>query len=53
MEVFPVTAATVQPPNPAPRLEYPIYFARGGSFQVDLISGECVYAGDHQGRDEP
>ena len=27
MEIFPVTAATIQPPNPAPRLEYPVYFA--------------------------
>jgi hypothetical protein len=39
MEVFPVTAAAIQPPNPAPRLEYPVFFAHSGNFQVDLITG--------------
>ncbi len=38
MEVFPVTADTIQPPNPAPRLEYPVYFARAGTFDVDVIT---------------
>ncbi len=33
MEVFPVTADTIQPPNPAPRLEYPVYFATGGNLR--------------------
>jgi hypothetical protein len=42
MEVFPVTAATIQPSNPAPRLEYPVYFARSGEFQVDLITGPTL-----------
>jgi hypothetical protein len=42
MEVFPVTAATIRPPNPAPRLEYPVYFARSGEFQVDLITGPTL-----------
>ena len=28
MEVFPVTAATIVPPNPAPHLEYSVYFAQ-------------------------
>jgi hypothetical protein len=37
MEVFPVTADTIQPPNPAPRLEYPVYFARAGNYDVDMI----------------
>ena len=36
MEVFPVTADTIQPPNPAPRLEYPVYFARTGTYDVDV-----------------
>jgi hypothetical protein len=36
MEVFPVTAETIQPPNPAPRLEYPVYFAHAGTYDVDL-----------------
>jgi hypothetical protein len=42
MEVFPVTADTVQPPNPAPRLEYPVYFARAGTFDVDLITSPTL-----------
>jgi hypothetical protein len=42
MEIFPVTAATIQPPNPAPRLEYPVYFARAGTFNVDLITGPTL-----------
>ena len=42
MEIFPVTAATVQPPNPAPRLEYQVYFARKGKFEVDLITGPTL-----------
>ena len=42
MEVFPVTAATVGPPNRAPRLEYPVYFARAGEFHVDLITAPTL-----------
>jgi hypothetical protein len=42
MEVFPVTADTIQPPNPAPRLEYPIYFARAGNYDIDLITGPTL-----------
>jgi hypothetical protein len=42
MEVFPVTASTIQPSDPAPRLEYPVYFARAGTFNVDLITGPTL-----------
>ena len=42
MEVFPVTADTIQPPNPAPRLEYQVYFARAGTFDVDLITSPTL-----------
>ena len=42
MEVSPVTAATVRPPNPAPRLEYSVYFVRAGEFQVDLITAPTL-----------
>jgi hypothetical protein len=42
MEIFPVTAATVLPPNPAPRLEYPVYFARAAQYQIDLITGTTL-----------
>jgi len=42
MEVFPVTADTIQPPNPAPRLEYPVYFARAGTYAVDVITSPTL-----------
>jgi len=42
MEVFPVTADTLQPPNPAPRLEYPVYFARAGTYNVDVITSPTM-----------
>ena len=42
MEIFPVTAATIQPPDSAPRLEYPVYFARAGTFNVELITGPTL-----------
>ena len=42
MEVFPVTADTIQPPNPAPRLEYPVYFARAGTYDVDVITSPTM-----------
>jgi hypothetical protein len=42
MEIFPVTADTIQPPNPAPRLEYPVYFARPGTYDVDVITSPTM-----------
>ncbi len=42
MEIFPVTAATIQPPGPSPTLEYPVYFARAGSYAVDLITSPTL-----------
>jgi hypothetical protein len=42
MEVFPVTADTIQPPNPAPRLEYPVYFARAGTWDVDVYTSPTL-----------
>ena len=44
MEVFPVTAATILPPSPAPSLEYPVYFARAGQYQIDLVTGPTLDA---------
>ena len=44
MEIFPVTAATIQPPNSAPHLEYPVYFARAGKFEIDLITSPTLDA---------
>jgi len=42
LEVYPVTAASVLPPNPAPRLEYPVYLPRGGDWQVTLVLGPVM-----------
>ena len=42
MEVVPVTAATIQPPNPAPRLEYPLYLTRPGKYEVEVITGPTL-----------
>jgi len=42
MEVFPVTADTIQPPHPAPRLEYPVYFSRAGTYDVDVITSPTL-----------
>ena len=39
LAVYPVTAASVLPPNPAPTLEYPVYLPRDGNFEVTLIWG--------------
>jgi hypothetical protein len=37
-----VTAASVQPPAPSPRLEYPIYLPRAGKFEVTLVLGPVM-----------
>ncbi|MDR3526343.1 MAG: glycosyl hydrolase 115 family protein [Rhizomicrobium sp.] len=42
MEVFPVTAASIKPGDPAPRLEYDLYLAKPGSYQVDVITGTTL-----------
>ena len=44
MEVFPVTAASVEPGEEAPRLEYPVYFARAGKYKIDLVTGVTLDA---------
>lgn len=42
MEIFPVTAASIKPGEPAPRLEYDIYLAKHGTYQVDVINGATL-----------
>jgi len=37
MEVFPVTAPSAEPPQPAPVLEYKMYLFEGGKFNVEAI----------------
>ena len=42
MEIFPVTADTIEPPNPAPRMEYPVYFAKAGTYDVDVVTSPTL-----------
>jgi hypothetical protein len=42
MEVFPVTAETIQPPSPAPYLEYPVFFAKAGHYHVSLTTSPTL-----------
>jgi len=42
LEVFPVTAASVLPPNSAPQLEYPIYLPRSGNYEITLVLGPVM-----------
>jgi hypothetical protein len=40
--VYPVTAASVLPPNPAPQLEYPVYLPRDGKYELTLVLGPVM-----------
>lgn len=42
LEVFPVTAASILPPNPAPQLDYPIYLPRSGDYEITLVLGPIL-----------
>jgi hypothetical protein len=42
MAVFPVTAPSVKPGDPAPRLEYDIYLAKPGTYHVDVVTGPTL-----------
>lgn len=42
MGVYPVTAASVIPPAPAPTMEYPLLLPRDGKYQVTLILGPVM-----------
>ncbi len=42
MAVFPVTAASVMPPDHSPRLEYKVFIAKAGDVDVDLITGPTM-----------
>jgi hypothetical protein len=42
MSVFPVTAASVQPPENSPRLEYRTYLFTTGAVEVTSILGPCL-----------
>jgi hypothetical protein len=42
MEVCPVTAPSVLPPASAPRLEYPVFIAKSGAYQLEAILGPTL-----------
>lgn len=42
MSVFPVMAKSVLPPDPAPLLQYPVYLAHGGNYEVTLVLGPVM-----------
>ena len=42
MEVFPVTASTIQPSEPAPWLEYPVFFAKPGSYHITVTTSPTL-----------
>jgi hypothetical protein len=42
MTIFPVTAASIKQGADAPRLEYDVYFAHAGAYQVDLITNPTL-----------
>jgi hypothetical protein len=42
LAIYPVTAASILPPAPAPRLEYPVYLPRSGPYEVTLVLGPVM-----------
>ena len=42
LTIFPTTAASVCPPADSPCLEYPVFIAKAGAVQVDLITGSSL-----------
>jgi hypothetical protein len=42
MSIFPVTAASVQPPESSPRLDYRMYLLSTGAVEVTSILGPCL-----------
>jgi hypothetical protein len=42
MTLFPVTAASIKSPAPAPHLDYSIYFAEPGDYEIDLVTNPTL-----------
>jgi len=42
LAIYPVTAASILPPAPAPQLEYPVYLPRSGTWEVTLVLGPVM-----------
>jgi hypothetical protein len=42
LAIYPVTAASILPPAPAPQLAYPVYLPRNATYEVTLVLGPVV-----------
>jgi hypothetical protein len=42
MEIFPVTADPIKPGQPAPRLEYAVFFPKAGAYNVALVTNPTL-----------
>jgi hypothetical protein len=42
MTLFPVTAASIKPSAPSPHLDYPVYFAEPGAYEIDLVTNPTL-----------
>ena len=42
MTVFPVLTDSVMPPENSPCLEYPVFFAKSGDMQIDIVTGVAL-----------
>ena len=42
LAIYPVTAASILPPAPAPQLEYPVYLPRNATYEVTLVLGPVM-----------
>jgi hypothetical protein len=42
MSIFPVTAASIQSPLPAPHMNYRVYFAKAGDYAIDLVTNPTL-----------
>ena len=42
MSIFPVTAASIEPPAPAPHLDYRVFFKKAGDYSIDLVTNPTL-----------
>ncbi|MEX2603712.1 MAG: hypothetical protein WD361_05895, partial [Gracilimonas sp.] len=42
ISMYPVTAESILPPEPAPTLEYPVYLPKAGNYEVTLVVGPVM-----------
>lgn len=51
MEIFPVTAPAFKPGEAAPQLQYEVYLAKAGTYQIDIVTSPTLdfHAGNNLG----